>query len=90
MLAEVDTATTLVATLNVALVAPAAMVTVAGTEVAALLSESWTIAPPAGAAPSSMTVPVTEVPPVTLEALRLSDATRGGVTVTVPVCVAPP
>ena len=40
MLAEVDAATGLVATLNVALVAPAAMVTVAGTEVAALLSES--------------------------------------------------
>lgn len=90
MLAEVDTATGLVATLNVALVAPAAMVTLEGTEAAPLLLESATCAPPEGAGPSIVTVPVTEVPPMTLEALRLRDATRGGSTVTEPVCVAPP
>ena len=66
MLTAVEAATALVVTVKVALVPPAAMVTLAGTEAAALLSESWTTAPPAGAGPSIMTVPVTGVPPVTL------------------------
>lgn len=90
MLALVDAATALVATLNVALVAPAATVTLAGTVAAGLLLESATCAPPAGAGPPRMTVPVTEVPPVTLAWLRLSDATPAGSTVSEPLCVAPP
>lgn len=63
----VDAATVLVLTVNVALVAPAATVTLEGTLAAVvLLLESVTIAPPAGAAPLSVTVPVEEFPPVTL------------------------
>jgi hypothetical protein len=89
MLTAVEAATALVATAKVVLVPPAGMVTLAGTEAAALLSESWTTAPPAGAGPSITTVPVTGVPPVTLARLRLSAATRGGTTVSEPVWVAP-
>jgi hypothetical protein len=81
MLADVETATALVVTVNVALVAPAATVTLAGTDAAPLLEDSATCAPPAGAGPSSETVPVTGVLPVTLAAPRLSAPTRGGTTV---------
>lgn len=63
----VEAATALVLTVNVALVAPAATVTLEGTLAAAvLLLESVTCAPPVGAAPSSVTVPMEEFPPVTL------------------------
>jgi hypothetical protein len=63
----VDAATALVLTVNVALVAPAATVTLAGTLAAVvLLLESVICAPPAGAAPLNVTVPVEELPPVTL------------------------
>jgi hypothetical protein len=58
--------TTLVFTGKVALVAPAGTVTLAGTLAAPLLLESVTCAPPAGAGPLSVTVPVEEFPPVTL------------------------
>ena len=67
MVTVVDAATALVLTLNVALVAPAAIVTLEGTVAATvLLLESAIVAPPAGAAPLSVTVPVEEFPPVTL------------------------
>src|SRR5713226_1788755 len=67
MVTVVDAATALVLTVNVALVTPAATVTLEGTVAAAvLLLESATVAPPAGAAPLSVTVPVEEFPPVTL------------------------
>jgi hypothetical protein len=63
----VEAAAGLVLTVNVALVAPAATVTLDGTLAAVvLLLESATIAPPAGAAPLNVTVPVEEFPPVTL------------------------
>ena len=53
--------------MNVAVVAPAATVTLDGTVAATvLLLESAIVAPPAGAAPLSVTVPVEEFPPVTL------------------------
>ena len=81
MLPLADAATAVVVMLNVALVAPAAIVTLAGTDAAALLLESVTWAPPVGAEPSSVTVPVTAVPPVTLDWLRLSVETLGGTTV---------
>ena len=65
-----EAATALVVTVNEALVAPAATVTLAGTLAAAvLLLESVTSAPPDGAAPLSVTVPVEEFPPVTLVGL---------------------
>src|SRR5467141_385149 len=67
MLTVVDAATALVLTVNVALVAPATTVTLDGTLAAAvLLLESVTTAPPDGAAPLNVTVPVEEFPPVTL------------------------
>src|SRR6266404_3913728 len=67
MLAEVVKRTGDVFTRKVALVAPAGTVTLEGTRAAVvLLLESVTIAPPAGAAPLKVTVPVEEFPPVTL------------------------
>src|SRR6266436_9060244 len=67
MLTAVDAAAALVLTVNVALVTPAATVTLDGTLAAVvLLLERVTTAPPDGAAPLSVTVPVEEFPPVTL------------------------
>jgi len=62
----VDAATALVLTTNVAVVAPAGTATLEGTLAAPLLLASTTCAPPAGAGPLSVTVPVEEFPPVTL------------------------
>ena len=60
-------ATAIVLTVKVALVAPAATVTLDGTVAAlVLLLESVTVAPPAGADPLNVTVPVEEFPPVTV------------------------
>ena len=53
-------------TVNVALVAPAATVTLAGVVEDALLSDRVTTAPPVGARPFNVTVPVEELPPNTL------------------------
>jgi len=70
-------------TVKPALVAPPVTVTLAGTvAIAVLLLESATVAPPAGAAPLRVTVPVEAVPPVTLVGLRLNEErVAGGVTV---------
>ena len=70
----VDAATTPVLTVNDALVAPAATVTLEGTLAAVvLLLESATCAPPAGAGSRNVTVPVEEFPPVTLVGFRASE-----------------
>ena len=90
MLTGVDVATALVITLKLALVPPGETVTLAGTPAAGLLLESVTCAPPAGAGPFSVTVPVEGLPPVTLVGLTVSDETIGGITVSVAVRVAPP
>jgi hypothetical protein len=77
----VDAATALVATLNVALGDPAAMVTLAGTDAAALLLDSATVNPPEGAAAVRPTMPVDDDPPTTLVGFTetpLSDAGAGG------------
>jgi len=76
---------------NVFEVLPAGMVTLAGTVAAeALLLESATSAPPAGAATLSVTVPVEEVPPVTVVGLRVTEEMlTDGITVRVAVLVVP-
>ena len=80
MVTAVDVATALVLTVNVPLLAPAGTVTLDGTWAAAvLLLESATVAPPAGAAPLNVTVPVEDcVPPTTLVGFRESDERVGG------------
>lgn len=69
---EVVVATGTVLTENVAVVAPAATVTDAGTVAEALLEVRVTTNPPVGAAEASVTVPVVGVPPTTDVELRLS------------------
>jgi hypothetical protein len=70
----VEAVTALVVTVNVALVAPAATVTLAGVlATLVLLLESATVAPPAGAAALNVTVPVEELPPVTVVGFNESD-----------------
>src|SRR5437870_13862620 len=78
MVTEVDVATGFVLTVKLALVAPAGTVTLAGTVATpVLLLDRLTTAPPPGAAALSVTVPVDELPPVTLDGLSLSEATGG-------------
>jgi len=74
MVTGVDAVTALVLTVNVALLVPAATVTLVGTLAAPLSLESITCAPPVGAGPLSNTVPV-EVcaPPVTLAGFTVSE-----------------
>ena len=96
MVTAVDAVTALVLTVKVALVAPAATVTLEGTRAAPLLLESATVAPPAGAAPLNVTVPVEDcVPPITLVGLSVSDKSvagggAAGATVIEAVRVTPP
>jgi hypothetical protein len=90
MVTEALLATGLVVTLNVAVVAPAATVTLAGTCAAVvLLLDRVTTAPPVGACPVKVTVPVDEVPPITEVGLSATEATVGGVTVKVAVLATP-
>jgi hypothetical protein len=81
--------TALVVTAKVALVAPAATVTLASTcATAVLLLESVTSAPPEGAAPLNLTVPVEPLPPITLVGLSATDdKVADGVTVKIALCV---
>src|SRR6267143_4708450 len=74
MLTVVDASTALVLTVNAALVAPAAIVTLDGVLATfVLLLESVTTAPPEGAAPLSVTVPVEELPPLTFVGFSASE-----------------
>src|SRR5262245_52098186 len=74
MVTVVEAATPLVLTVKVALVAPAATVTLAGTlPTVVLLLVREICAPPAGAAALSVTVPVEEFPPMTLAGLSASE-----------------
>lgn len=74
MVTEAEVVTVLVFTVKVAVVAPAGTVTLDGT-VATLVSllERDTTASPLGAGTLSVTVPVEEFPPVTLDGLSVSD-----------------
>jgi hypothetical protein len=93
MVTEVETRTADVLTVNVALVAPAGTVTVEGTLAAALSLARATCAPPAGAGPLKVTVPVEDcTPPTTLVGFKVSEETvgsggGGGVTVRAAVWV---
>src|SRR5580704_16617979 len=92
MVTGVAAVTALVVTVNVALVAPPATVTLAGTVAAETLLERETIAPPLGAAPLSVTVPVDDVPPLTLAGLSATEDSAtavGGFTVSEAVFVVP-
>src|SRR5213082_3810231 len=75
MVATVPTVTVFVATVNLAVVAPAATVTDAGTVAALrLLLVNATTAPPAGAAALSVTVPVLFAPPVSVAGFSVIEA----------------
>ena len=90
-MAEVDTRTIDVFTVKVALLLPPGTVTLAGTLAAPLLLERVTCAPPVGAGPLSVTVPVEDcTPPTTLVGFSVSEATVGGVTVSEADVLAPP
>ena len=95
MVTVVDAVTTLVLTVKVAVVAPAGTATLEGTLAAPLLLESATCAPPAGAAPLNVRVPVEEFPPITLVGFSVSEESEGaggeaGVTVNEADLVTPP
>jgi hypothetical protein len=96
IVAEVEMRTADVLTVKVALLVPAGTITLEGTLAAPLLLERNTCAPPAGAGPLSVTVPVEDcAPPTTLVGLRVSEERVGGggdagVTVSEADLVAPP
>jgi hypothetical protein len=96
MVTVVDAVTALVFTGNVALVAPAGTATLEATLAAPLLLESATCAPPAGAGPLSVNVPVEDcTPPITLVGFSVSEERVGaggsaGVTVSEADLLTPP
>jgi len=74
----VGAVTALVLTVKVALVDPAAIVTLEGTVATDVsLLESVACAPPDGAGPLRVTVPVEESPPVTVVGFRASKVSVG-------------
>jgi phosphohistidine swiveling domain-containing protein len=77
MVTGVDVVTALLVTVNVALVVPAATVTLAGTVAADELLERFTATPPLGADPLRVTVPIEEDPPVTLVGLSVTEESVG-------------
>ena len=83
-------ATTRVLIVKVAVVLPPGTVTVAGTVALALLLESVTAIPAAGAGPFKVTVAVDELPPLTVDGLRASEVGEGALTVRVDVLLTVP
>jgi hypothetical protein len=80
--AVVCAATPVVVTVNVAEFLPAATATVAGTLAAGLPLDRFTVTPPAGAFSFRVTVPVEDVPPVTVGGLRVTEPIPTGLSVT--------
>ena len=79
MVIGVEAVTAKVVTVNVRLVAPGGMVTLASTvATAVLLLERETRAPPLGAGPLSWTLPVEGDPPLTLVGFSASEVRVGG------------
>ena len=72
-----DAATGVVAIGNVAELAPALTITLAGTFAEALSLPSAIVAPPAGAGALRLTVPVEFCPPVTTEGLAVTELSWG-------------
>ncbi len=70
-----------VAIVKVAVVAPAGTTTVAGVTAFELFEDRATVVPFAGAAPLSVTVPVADMPPITVFGEMLTDVTVAGFTV---------
>ena len=84
MLTGVEAVTVRVVTVNVALVAPAGMVTLAGIVATAGLSlERETMTPPVRADPLSVTLPVEGDPPLTLVGFNTGEVRVGGCGMTV-------
>ena len=82
--------TRFVVTVKVAVVAPAATVTLGGTvATVVLLLESWTVIPDAGAAPLRVTVPVDGLPPTTFDGFNFNEDNAGRAIVNVAVLVTP-
>ncbi len=79
--------TTEVEIVKVALMAPAPTVTDETTEALGLLEPSPTVIPSGPAAPFSVTVPVTELPPITVVGFSVSPLTAAGLMVSVAVFV---
>src|SRR4029079_19326394 len=78
MVATVPAVTAFVVIANVAVVAPAATVTDAGTVAALVLPlVNVTMAPAVGAAALSVTVPVLPAPPVTVAGFRATETSAG-------------
>ena len=96
IVADVATTTMDALTVNVALVAPAGTVTAEGMLAAPLSLASATCAPPAGAGPLNVTVPVEDcTPPITLVGFSVSEERVGaggsaGVTVSEADLLTPP
>ena len=85
----VSAATAAVSTVKVAVVLPAAMVTVAGTVATTELLLSETTVPPLGAMLESVTVPVTWEPPAIVFGDKTTLVTRGAVIFSVPLAIRP-
>ncbi len=86
MVTGVDVATAAVVHVKVALVAPAAIVALAGTAAAeGLLLESVTTAPPAGAGPFNVSVPAEFFPPSSEVGFRVTPDRDGELTVSMAV-----
>lgn len=81
IVAVVMAPTNVVETLNVAVVAPWATVTLAGTVAATLSLVRFTTKPPEGAMLEMVTVPVDDVPPLTEAGASARDERSGGLTV---------